>query len=211
VADWWDGIVPQTKPRANETLWKVWSTRNAKTNEQSSVGSHGRQRGVGWGGLATGRRGASMAVVYFADLVADLRGRGSRGTARCGKTSGVRRDVRRSSADMVGLHRWGPSRMGVVAHAGLRLARAPVSKSRSTRTDTYSERPASRLTVTNRTGQATIDVRATSPTLFTKTQQRVLGVLFGDPDRSFYASELIRTAGTGSGAAQRELASSQAW
>jgi predicted nucleotidyltransferase len=42
--------------------------------------------------------------------------------------------------------------------------------------------------------------------LFTKTQQRVLGVLFGDPDRSFYASELIRTAGTGSGAAQRELA-----
>jgi len=42
--------------------------------------------------------------------------------------------------------------------------------------------------------------------LFTKTQQRVLGVLFGQPDRSFYASELIRTAGTGSGAAQRELA-----
>ena len=42
--------------------------------------------------------------------------------------------------------------------------------------------------------------------MFTKTQQRVLGVLFGDPERSFYASELIRTAGTGSGAAQRELA-----
>jgi predicted nucleotidyltransferase len=42
--------------------------------------------------------------------------------------------------------------------------------------------------------------------LFTRTQQRVLGVLFGQPDRSFYASELIRTAGTGSGAAQRELA-----
>ena len=29
-------------------------------------------------------------------------------------------DVRRSSADMVGLHQWRPSRMGVVAHAGLR-------------------------------------------------------------------------------------------
>src|SRR5262249_52333574 len=42
--------------------------------------------------------------------------------------------------------------------------------------------------------------------LFTKTQQRVLGVLFGQPERSFYASELIRDAGTGSGAAQRELA-----
>jgi predicted nucleotidyltransferase len=42
--------------------------------------------------------------------------------------------------------------------------------------------------------------------LFTKTQQRVLGVLFGQPERSFYAAELIRDAGTGSGAAQRELA-----
>ena len=42
--------------------------------------------------------------------------------------------------------------------------------------------------------------------LFTKTQQRVLRVLFGKPERSFYASELIRDAGTGSGAAQRELA-----
>jgi predicted nucleotidyltransferase len=43
-------------------------------------------------------------------------------------------------------------------------------------------------------------------TLFTRTQERVLGLLFGQPDRSFYASELIRRAGTGSGAAQRELA-----
>lgn len=42
--------------------------------------------------------------------------------------------------------------------------------------------------------------------LFTKTQQRVLGLLFGEPERNFYASELIRTARTGSGAAQRELA-----
>lgn len=42
--------------------------------------------------------------------------------------------------------------------------------------------------------------------IFTKTQQRVLGVLFGQPERSFYASELIRRAGSGSGAAQRELA-----
>ena len=42
--------------------------------------------------------------------------------------------------------------------------------------------------------------------MFTKTQQRVMRVLFGQPERSFYASELIRDAGTGSGAAQRELA-----
>jgi predicted nucleotidyltransferase len=33
-----------------------------------------------------------------------------------------------------------------------------------------------------------------------------LRVLFGRPERSFYASELIRDARTGSGAAQRELA-----
>ena len=42
--------------------------------------------------------------------------------------------------------------------------------------------------------------------LLTKTQQRILGALFGQPERSFYAAELIRDAGTGSGAAQRELA-----
>jgi predicted nucleotidyltransferase len=48
--------------------------------------------------------------------------------------------------------------------------------------------------------------RSLADALLTRTQQRVLGVLFGSPDRSFYASELIRTAGTGSGAAQRELA-----
>src|SRR5882672_4907090 len=38
------------------------------------------------------------------------------------------------------------------------------------------------------------------------TQQRVLRVFFAEPRRSVYASELIREAGTGSGAAQRELA-----
>ncbi len=48
--------------------------------------------------------------------------------------------------------------------------------------------------------------RSLADTLFTRTQQRVLGLLFAQPDQSFYASELIRRAGTGSGAAQRELA-----
>jgi predicted nucleotidyltransferase len=48
--------------------------------------------------------------------------------------------------------------------------------------------------------------RSLADALFTKTQQRVLGALFGHPERSFYASELIRDARTGSGAAQRELA-----
>ena len=41
--------------------------------------------------------------------------------------------------------------------------------------------------------------------LFTTTQQRVLGLLFGQPERSFYASQLIALAGGGTGAVQREL------
>jgi predicted nucleotidyltransferase len=42
--------------------------------------------------------------------------------------------------------------------------------------------------------------------LFTSTQQKVLAILFGQPDRSFFATELISLAGSGSGAVQRELA-----
>lgn len=41
--------------------------------------------------------------------------------------------------------------------------------------------------------------------LFSTTQQRVLGLLFGQPSRSFYATELIGLVGAGSGAVQREL------
>ncbi len=41
--------------------------------------------------------------------------------------------------------------------------------------------------------------------LFTTTQQRVLGLLFGQPERSFFATELIELTGSGSGAVQREL------
>jgi predicted nucleotidyltransferase len=42
--------------------------------------------------------------------------------------------------------------------------------------------------------------------LFTKAQQRVLGVLFGNPGRSFYVNEIIALAGCGAGAVHRELA-----
>jgi hypothetical protein len=41
---------------------------------------------------------------------------------------------------------------------------------------------------------------------FTRTQQRVLALVFGQPGRSFCATELIGLAGVGSGAVQRELA-----
>ena len=39
--------------------------------------------------------------------------------------------------------------------------------------------------------------------LFTKTRQRLLALLFGQPSRSFFTTELIEL--TGSGAVQREL------
>ncbi len=42
--------------------------------------------------------------------------------------------------------------------------------------------------------------------LFSTTQQRVLSLLFGQPDRSFFTKELIDLTGSGSGAVQRELA-----
>jgi len=46
--------------------------------------------------------------------------------------------------------------------------------------------------------------------LFTRTQQRVLALLFGQPERSFFTKELIAMTGGGSGAVQRELARLQA-
>jgi len=45
-----------------------------------------------------------------------------------------------------------------------------------------------------------------SDALFTRTQGRVLGLLFGQPHRSFFGAEIISLAGSGSGAVQRELA-----
>ncbi|MDZ4360312.1 MAG: nucleotidyltransferase domain-containing protein, partial [Variovorax sp.] len=42
--------------------------------------------------------------------------------------------------------------------------------------------------------------------LFPKVRQRVLSVLFGAPDRSFYTNEVIGLAQSGAGAVQRELA-----
>ena len=41
--------------------------------------------------------------------------------------------------------------------------------------------------------------------LFTRTQRQVLSLLFGYPERSFYANEIVRLAGVGTGSVQREL------
>ncbi len=44
-----------------------------------------------------------------------------------------------------------------------------------------------------------------SDVLFSGVQQKVLGLLFGQPDRSFYANEIAKLGMTGRGALQREL------
>ncbi len=41
--------------------------------------------------------------------------------------------------------------------------------------------------------------------LFTSTQQKVLGLLFGQPDRSFFVTQIMELAKSGRGAVQREL------
>lgn len=41
--------------------------------------------------------------------------------------------------------------------------------------------------------------------LFSKTQRQVLGLLLGNPERSYYAKEIVRFAGVGIGSVQREL------
>lgn len=44
-----------------------------------------------------------------------------------------------------------------------------------------------------------------SDALFTGTQRRLFGLLFGQPERSFFVTEIINLAGVGRGAVQREL------
>lgn len=61
--------------------------------------------------------------------------------------------------------------------------------------------PARRRTATGHLDSPT----SLADALFTTTQQRVLSLLFGQPDRSFYTKELIELTGSGSGAVQREL------
>jgi len=46
---------------------------------------------------------------------------------------------------------------------------------------------------------------AVASALFTPVQQRVLGILFGQPERRFQSAELIRLADSGTGAVHRQL------
>ena len=44
-----------------------------------------------------------------------------------------------------------------------------------------------------------------SEVLFSKTQRRILGFLFGQPEKSFYSKEIVDLAGVGTGTVHREL------
>jgi predicted nucleotidyltransferase len=49
------------------------------------------------------------------------------------------------------------------------------------------------------------DQTSMSSALFSNVQQRVLGLIFGHPERSFYTSEILRSVNSGTGAVEREL------
>lgn len=51
----------------------------------------------------------------------------------------------------------------------------------------------------NQTNRSMIDA------LFTSVRKKVLGLLFGNPGRSFFFNEIVALAGSGTGAVQREL------
>jgi len=50
-----------------------------------------------------------------------------------------------------------------------------------------------------------MDALSISSALFSKVRQRVLALIFGHPQRSFYTSEIVRTVHSGTGAVEREL------
>lgn len=52
----------------------------------------------------------------------------------------------------------------------------------------------------------TVSSSGLSDALFSKVQQRVLGLIFGQPERSFYTSEIVKKVHSGTGAVTRELA-----
>ena len=53
-------------------------------------------------------------------------------------------------------------------------------------------------------------VSSLSGALFAKTRRRLLGLLYGNPGRSYFANEIVRLADSGTGAVHRELATLEA-
>ncbi len=106
-----------------------------------------------------------------------------------GKGGSVIRACYRLPRDTRHYLRWRKPRLGITVPEIGKLA--PTRIARPVRRDTA---PTSRQA---RTSLADV--------LFTSTQQRVLALLFSQASRSFFSSELIQLAGSGSGAVQREL------
>ena len=63
----------------------------------------------------------------------------------------------------------------------------------------------SRATERRSIDQANVPKASLAGALFTGTKQRLFGLLFGQPERSFFVTEIIDLAGVGRGAVQREL------
>lgn len=57
-------------------------------------------------------------------------------------------------------------------------------------------------------GRTSVPRKGLADALFTSVQQRVLGLLFGPPERRFQSGELIRLADSGTGVLHRQLARS---
>ena len=101
-------------------------------------------------------------------------------------------------------------KMGIKTSRSAAKNAAPAPAPRPLRVVSASAKPARAAHLAaNRTASVTAN-RAAKPAslagaLFSATQQRVLGLLFGQPERSFFATELIALAGAGSGAVQREV------
>jgi predicted nucleotidyltransferase len=55
-------------------------------------------------------------------------------------------------------------------------------------------------------GKLARDRQSPSTALFSKVQQRVLALIFGNPERSFYTTEILERVNSGTGAVARELA-----
>lgn len=54
-------------------------------------------------------------------------------------------------------------------------------------------------------GKSAAGPKALADALFTSTQQKVLGLLFGQPERTFFVTQIMDLAKSGRGAVQREL------
>ncbi|HUH01167.1 MAG TPA: nucleotidyltransferase domain-containing protein, partial [Kofleriaceae bacterium] len=54
-------------------------------------------------------------------------------------------------------------------------------------------------------GRVAVEQISLSSALFSKVQQRVLALVFGHPERSFYLSEILKAVNSGTGAVEREL------